>query len=203
MPHELPKLPYAYDALEPYIDAKTVEIHHDKHHAAYVNNLNKLLEGRPELQAKTLDQILTSLLAIPQEIRAGVTFNAGGIANHNLYWSTMSPNAGGEPTGDLADAIKESFGSFQDFKQKLTDAAVKQFGSGWGWLTVDGNKLTISSTLNHDTPLSQGKKPILIVDVWEHAYYLKYQNKRADYVTNWWNLIDWDAVTKLFMMTTK
>ena len=198
MTFTLPPLPYAFAALEPSIDAKTMEIHHDKHHAAYVNNLNGALEKAPELQSKSLDDLLQHLDSVPESIRATVRNNGGGHWNHSMFWEIMAPNAGGEPTGKLADAIKASFGDFNSFKTQFADAAAKRFGSGWAWLVKDGGKLTISSTPNQDTPVMEGKHPILGVDVWEHAYYLKYQNKRPDYVAAWWNVVNWPEVGRRF-----
>ncbi len=201
--HALEPLPYAYDALEPYIDAKTVEIHHDKHHATYVANLNKALEGHPDLQALSLTELLSSLARVPESIRTAVRNNGGGDYAHNLYWNTMRKGGGGEPRGELASAIGKDFGSFQEMKDKLTKAAVGQFASGWAWLFVKDGKLAISSTPGHDTPLADGGKPILVVDVWEHAYYLKYQNRRADYLGAWWNVVNWEAVARRFEQARK
>ncbi|MDQ6736379.1 MAG: superoxide dismutase [Gemmatimonadota bacterium] len=198
MAFTLPPLPYDFAALEPSIDAKTMEIHHDKHHAAYVNNLNAALEKVPELQSKSLDDLLQHLDTVPESIRATVRNNGGGHWNHSMFWEIMAPNAGGEPTGKLADAIKSSFGDFNTFKTQFADAAAKRFGSGWAWLVKDGAKLTITSTPNQDTPVMEGKHPILGVDVWEHAYYLKYQNKRPDYVAAWWNVVNWPEVGRRF-----
>ncbi len=198
MTFTLPPLPYAFAALEPSIDAKTMEIHHDKHHAAYVNNLNAALEKAPELQSKSLDDLLQHLDSVPEAIRATVRNNGGGHWNHSMFWEIMAPNAGGEPTGKLADAIRSSFGDFNTFKTQFADAAAKRFGSGWAWLVKDGAKLSISSTPNQDTPVMEGKHPILGVDVWEHAYYLKYQNKRPDYVAAWWNVVNWPEVGRRF-----
>ena len=198
MAFTLPPLPYDFAALEPSIDAKTMEIHHDKHHAAYVTNLNAALEKAPELQSKSLDDLLQHLDTVPESIRATVRNNGGGHWNHSMFWEIMAPNAGGEPTGKLADAIKSSFGDFNTFKTQFADAAAKRFGSGWAWLVKDGAKLTIMSTPNQDTPVMEGKHPILGVDVWEHAYYLKYQNKRPDYVAAWWNVVNWPEVGRRF-----
>ncbi len=204
MPHTLPPLPYAYNALEPHMDAKTVEIHHDKHHATYVTNLNKALEKHPELFAKDLASLISDLKSVPEDIRTAVRNNGGGTFNHNMYWEILSPKGGGKPTGDLAKAIDQSFGSFDAFKEKMSATAVGQFASGWGWLTVgDDGKLCVCSTPGHDNPIMKGVatcpgKPILIVDVWEHAYYLKYQNRRADFVAAWWNLVNWPKVGELF-----
>ena len=198
MAFTLPPLPYDFAALEPSIDAKTMEIHHDKHHAAYVNNLNAALEKAPELQSKSLDDLLQNLDSVPESIRATVRNNGGGHWNHSMFWEIMAPNAGGEPTGKLADAIRSSFGDFNTFKTQFADAAAKRFGSGWAWLVKDGGKLTITSTPNQDTPVMEGKHPVLGVDVWEHAYYLKYQNKRPDYVAAWWNVVNWPEVGRRF-----
>jgi Fe-Mn family superoxide dismutase len=194
MAHTLPPLPYDYGALEPHIDARTMEIHHTKHHQAYVNNLNSALEKAPDLQSKSLDELLANLDAVPDSIRTAVRNNGGGHWNHSLFWQIMGPNAGGEPTGKLADAIKSSFGGFDQFKEKFAAAATGRFGSGWAWLIADGGKLTIDSTPNQDTPVMQGKRPILGLDVWEHAYYLKYQNRRPDYIGAWWSVVKWDEV---------
>lgn len=199
MAFELPALPYAHDALEPHIDAMTMQIHHGKHHAAYTANLNKALEGHADLAAKSIEALLADLNAVPENIRTAVRNNGGGFANHNLFWTIMSPNGGGKPSGSLATAIDESFGSFDTFKEKFAAAGVTRFGSGWAWLYVDGNgKLALSSTPNQDTPLMDGHTPILGLDVWEHAYYLNYQNRRPDYITAWWNVVDWDAVAANF-----
>jgi Fe-Mn family superoxide dismutase len=199
MAFELPALPYAHDALEPHIDAMTMQIHHGKHHAAYTANLNKALEGHADLAAKSIEALLADLNAVPENIRTAVRNNGGGFANHNLFWTIMSPNGGGTPSGSLAVAIDESFGSFDTFKEKFAAAGVTRFGSGWAWLYVDGNgKLALSSTANQDTPLMDGHTPILGLDVWEHAYYLNYQNRRPDYIGAWWNVVDWDAVAANF-----
>jgi superoxide dismutase, Fe-Mn family len=198
MAHELPPLPYAYNALEPHIDEMTMQIHHDRHHATYVNNLNAALEGHPELQNKPLNELLASLDSVPESIRTAVRNNGGGHANHTLFWEIMSPNGGGQPTGALADAINSTFGSFENFKAEFTKAATGRFGSGWAWLVVDNGKLAITSTPNQDNPIMEGKTPILGLDVWEHAYYLKYQNKRPDYIAAWWNVVNWAEVNKRF-----
>jgi Fe-Mn family superoxide dismutase len=198
-PFALPEVGYAYDALEPHIDARTMEIHHSKHHAAYTTNLNKALESHADLQKKSVEQLVTDLNAIPEAIRNAVRNNGGGYLNHALFWDIMTPGGAKEPKGALADAIKKDIGSLDDLKSKLQAAAVGQFGSGWGWLCKDsGGKLSIVATPNQDTPLTQGKTPILGVDVWEHAYYLKYQNRRPDYVTAWWNVVNWDRVAARF-----
>jgi Fe-Mn family superoxide dismutase len=199
MAFELPPLPYSEDALEPHIDARTMSIHHDKHHAGYTNNLNKALEGHSDLAAKSIEELLGDLESVPANIRTTVRNNGGGYANHTLFWKIMSPDGGGSPSGPLADAISIAFGSFDAFKEEFGKAAANRFGSGWAWLCVgnDGN-LTVTSTPNQDTPLMNGDTPILGLDVWEHAYYLNYQNRRPDYVAAWWNVVDWDAVAKNF-----
>ncbi|WP_124728089.1 superoxide dismutase [Staphylospora marina] len=196
--YELPSLPYAYNALEPHIDAQTMEIHHSRHHATYVNNLNAALEGH-DVGGKTVEELISNLEALPEGIRTAVRNNGGGHANHTLFWQILSPNGGGEPTGELAAAINEAFGSFEAFKEKFTDAALKRFGSGWAWLVVKGGKLEVTSTPNQDSPLMEGVTPILGLDVWEHAYYLKYQNKRPDYVKAFWNVVNWDEVNKRYL----
>ncbi len=198
MAFTLPPLPYDFAALEPSIDARTMEIHHDKHHAAYVNNLNAALEKAPELQSKSLDDLLQHLDSVPESIRTTVRNNGGGHWNHSMFWEIMSPKGGGEPSGKLADAIKKSFGDFATFKTQFADAAAKRFGSGWAWLVKQDSLLMITSTPNQDTPVMEGKHPILGVDVWEHAYYLKYQNKRPDYVNAWWNVVNWPEVGRRY-----
>jgi Fe-Mn family superoxide dismutase len=201
MAYQLPPLPYAYDALEPHIDRRTVEIHHDKHHATYLANLNKALESAPELQAKTAEALLLDLAAIPEAIRTAVINNGGGFVNHNFYWESMAPGAGGEPPADspLGAAIAAAFGSYAILKEKLSAACMTRFGSGWGWLSLDKSRqLIIHSTANQDSPLSQGFTPLLVCDVWEHAYYLNYQNRRADYVAAWWSLVNWEKVAARF-----
>ena len=204
MAFELPPLPYPEDALEPHIDARTMSIHHDKHHAAYTNNLNSALEGQPDLAGKSIEALLGDLNAVPEAIRTAVRNNGGGYANHNLFWEIMSPGAGGEPTGELATAIADAFGSFSAFKEQFAKAATTRFGSGWGWLYVGQNgKLAIGSTPNQDTPLMEGNTPILGLDVWEHAYYLNYQNRRPDYITAWWNVVNWNAVAKRYAAAKK
>jgi superoxide dismutase, Fe-Mn family len=192
--HEVPKLPYAFNALEPFIDARTMEIHHDKHHAAYVTNLNKALDGHPDLQAKSTQELLRAIDKVPENIRTAVRNHGGGHANHTLFWETMAPGAGGRPSGDLAGLVDKSFGGFESFQEKLTNAAVAQFGSGWGWLVVNDGALEVLARPNQDSPLMEGKTPILGVDVWEHAYYLLYQNRRPDYLKAWWNVVNWRAV---------
>lgn len=195
MPHQLPKLPYGYDALEPHIDARTMEIHYTKHHQTYINNLNAALEKHPELADKSVDALLKDLNAIPEDIRTAVRNNGGGHANHSLFWTIMGPKGGGEPTGELAEAVKSTLGSFDSFKDQFSKAAAGRFGSGWAWLSVDGKgKLTVTSTPNQDNPLSEGLTPILGLDVWEHAYYLHYQNRRPDYIAAWWNVVNWKQV---------
>ena len=197
MAFELPPLPYAEDALEPHIDARTMSIHHDKHHAAYTNNLNAALEGHANLANKSIEALLGDLSSVPESIRTAVRNNGGGYANHTLFWNIMSANGGGQPGGELAQAINEAFGSFDAFKEQFNKAASTRFGSGWAWLYVDGSgNLVVGSTPNQDTPLMEGNTPILGLDVWEHAYYLNYQNRRPDYIGAWWNVVDWDAVVK-------
>jgi Fe-Mn family superoxide dismutase len=199
MPFQLPPLPYPSDALEPAIDKQTMEIHHGKHHAGYVNNLNKALESAPELQNKSLEQLLANQCEIvPEKIRTAVRNNAGGHANHSMFWQIMGPKAGGAPTGNLAAAIKEAFGSFDQLKEKLNAAGGGRFGSGWAWLIKNNGKLEVTSTPNQDSPLMEGKHPIIGVDVWEHAYYLKYQNRRPDYLKAWWDVVNWAEAEKRF-----
>ncbi|MBI2675924.1 MAG: superoxide dismutase [Candidatus Aenigmarchaeota archaeon] len=192
--HELPPLPYDFNALEPHIDTQTMQIHHGKHHAGYVNNLNAALEGHPDLQKLSVEQLLKEIKKVPENIRQAVINNAGGHANHSLFWNIMGPNGGGEPSGGLEEAISSSFGNFNSFKEQFAKAGLGRFGSGWAWLIQEGNKLSIISTPNQDSPLMEGKKPILGLDVWEHAYYLKYQNRRADYIAAWWNVVNWKEV---------
>jgi superoxide dismutase, Fe-Mn family len=201
MPFTLQPLTYAFDALEPYIDKATMEIHHDKHHAAYVTNLNKALESAPELSGKSLEELLAKgLSAVPESIRTAVRNHGGGTINHNLFWNVMAPNAGGAPSGKLAEAVKSVFGGFDQFKEKFSAAAMGRFGSGWAWLVKDAaGKLDITSTANQDSPVSEGKTPLLTLDVWEHAYYLKYQNRRAEYISAWWNVVNWKEVEKRFL----
>lgn len=198
-PFELPDLPYAFDALEPHIDARTMEIHHDRHHAGYTKKLNAALEGHADWHDREIDDILANISSLPEEIRTAVRNNGGGYVNHKLFWSIMSPNGGGQPSGALGDAIDNAFGSFSAFKDSLTNAATGQFGSGWGWLTMSGGQLKVYSTPNQDSPLMNGDRPILGIDVWEHAYYLHYQNARGSYVDAWWNVVDWDAVAERFV----
>ena len=197
MPFTLPPLPYPTNALEPHIDAQTMEIHHDKHHGAYVNNLNAALEKAPELQGKSLDDLLKNLNAVPESIRTAVRNNGGGHWNHSMFWQIMSPKGGGAPGGKLAEAINTSFGDFEKFKEQFNAAGAARFGSGWAWLVNDGGKLSIVSTPNQDNPIMDGKPaPILGLDVWEHAYYLKYQNRRPDYIDAWWNVVNWAEINK-------
>jgi Fe-Mn family superoxide dismutase len=198
MAHEVPPLPYAYNALEPHIDEQTMRIHHDKHHAAYVNNLNTALEKHPQLQQKNVEDLLRGINSVPEDIRTAVRNNGGGHVNHTMFWEIMGPGKGGQPGGALGDAIRSSFGSFDAFKDQFTKAAIGRFGSGWAWLIDAGGTLAIESSANQDSPLMEGKKPILGLDVWEHAYYLKYQNRRPDYIAAWWNVVNWDAVAKRF-----
>jgi Fe-Mn family superoxide dismutase len=197
MPYEVPPLPYEYNALEPHIDEATMRLHHDKHHQAYVDKVNAALEGT-ELAGSPIEEVLKNLDAVPEGKRTAVRNNGGGHYNHSLFWEWLSPDGGGEPGGALGDAIASAFGSFDDFKSKLKDAGVNQFGSGWAWLVQDGSGLAVVSTPNQDTPLSQGKTPLLGVDVWEHAYYLKYQNRRPDYIDAWWNVVNWAKVAEGF-----
>ena len=196
MAHSLPPLPYPTDALEPHIDKQTMEIHHGKHHNAYVTNLNAALEKHPELQSKSVEDLLRNINTVPEDIRPAVRNNGGGHANHTMFWQIMGPNAGGAPTGAIADAITSSFGTFDAFKEQVNKAGVGRFGSGWAWVIDQGGKLVIESTANQDSPLMEGKKPVFGVDVWEHAYYLKYQNRRPDYLAAWWNVVNWAEVNK-------
>lgn len=199
MPHQLPPLPYANNALEPHIDETTMMIHHDRHHAAYVNNLNAALEKYPELQDKSLEDLISNLDAVPEDIRGAVRNNGGGHANHSLFWETIGPNAGGEPTGALKAAIDSELGGFEAFKEAFAKAGATRFGSGWAWLAVDkSGKLVVTSTPNQDTPVMEGNTPVLGLDVWEHAYYLKYQNKRPDYINAFFNVINWNAVNERY-----
>jgi Fe-Mn family superoxide dismutase len=199
MAFTVPPLPYPFDALEPHIDAMTMEIHHDRHHATYVNTVNGAIEKHPELESKSVEELLRNLASIPEDIRTVVRNHGGGHANHSLFWEIMSPSGGGEPSGALAAALDSSFGGFAGFKDSLSKAAIGQFGSGWGWLFVDGSgKLGIKGLPNQDSVFSEGSTPILGVDVWEHSYYLKYQNKRPDYVAAWWNVVNWPAVAERY-----
>jgi Fe-Mn family superoxide dismutase len=196
MAHVLPALPYDFAALEPHIDAQTMQIHHDKHHAAYVTNLNAALESHAHLQKLSADDLIANLHDVPEAVRGAVRNNGGGHVNHTMFWEIMGPNAGGAPTGDLAKEIEKIFGGFDNFKAEFGKAAMTRFGSGWAWLIVDkGRKLAITSTANQDSPLMEGNKPVMGLDVWEHAYYLKYQNKRVDYVAAWWNVVNWNTVS--------
>jgi Fe-Mn family superoxide dismutase len=196
--HELPPLPYPYEALEPHIDTQTMQIHHDKHHAAYVNNLNTALEKYPDLQDKSAEELIKDLNSVPEDIRAAVRNNGGGHVNHTMFWEIMGPGGGGAPSGALGDAINKAFGSFDALKEAVNKAGVGRFGSGWSWLVVAGGELKVVSTPNQDNPISDGQTPILGVDVWEHAYYLKYQNRRPDYLAAWWNAVNWAEVAKRY-----
>ncbi len=196
MAFELIKLPYAYEALEPFIDAQTMTLHHTKHHQTYVTNLNGAIEKRPELASWSLEDLVARLAEVPEDVRGVVRNHGGGTLNHNIFWEVMAPNAGGEPTGALAKAIETNFGSFVNFKAEFEKAAIGRFGSGWAWLAKQGDKLVVVSTANQDNPLTDGLTPLMGIDVWEHAYYLKYQNRRPEYVTNWWNVVNWDEVAR-------
>jgi len=196
--HELPQLPYAFDALEPHIDAQTMQIHHDKHHATYVTKLNDALKDQPDLQKKSLEDLLRGINEVPETIRTAVKNHGGGHHNHSLFWQVMGPNGGGTPSGPLSDAIFQAFGDFRAFKEKLTNTATNLFGSGWGWLVARDGKLDVIGKPNQDSPLMDGATPLLGVDVWEHAYYLKYQNRRPDYLSAWWNTINWKDVEQRF-----
>ena len=198
MAYELPELPYPHDALEPHIDARTMEIHHGKHHAAYIANVNGALEDHPDLAGKSVEDLIADLAGVPEAIRGAVRNNGGGHANHSLFWTVMSPGGGGEPTGGLADAINAACGSFAGFKEQFHNAGMTRFGSGWAWLSLDSGNLIVESTANQDSPLMEGRTPILGCDVWEHAYYLNYQNLRGDYINGFFNVIDWDAVASRF-----
>jgi superoxide dismutase, Fe-Mn family len=200
---EVPALPYAYEALEPYIDSQTMHLHHDKHHQAYVDNFKAALEKAPELKDKSPEDILRNIQAVPETVRTAVQNNGGGHVNHSMFWAIMGPNAGGNPTGAIGDAIKQTFGDFAQFQEKFNDAGVKRFGSGWAWLVQGKGGLEIISTANQDSPLMQGSYPIMGNDVWEHAYYLKYQNRRAEYLKAWWNVVNWDEVNKRFASAKK
>lgn len=198
MPFEVPPLPYDYNALEPYIDTQTMQLHHDKHHAAYVNNLNNAVQNT-QFASMNVDDILRHINDVPQNIRTAVQNNGGGHSNHSMYWAIMKPNGGGQPTGALANAINQTFGSFDQFKAAFNDAGAKRFGSGWAWLVLDQNgKLSVISTANQDSPLMQGLYPVMGNDVWEHAYYLKYQNRRPDYLNAWWNVVNWDEIARRY-----
>jgi superoxide dismutase, Fe-Mn family len=196
MAHTLPALPYPTDALEPHIDKMTMEIHHGKHHNAYVTNLNAAIEKAPELASKSLEDLVKGINSVPEAVRTAVRNNGGGHLNHSMFWQIMAPKAGGPPTGAIADAINSSFGSFDKFKEQLKAAAVGRFGSGWAWVVDQGGKLVIESTPNQDNPMMDGKKPVFGIDVWEHAYYLKYQNRRPDYIDAWWNVVNWTEINK-------
>ncbi|MDQ3878429.1 MAG: superoxide dismutase [Actinomycetota bacterium] len=198
MPYTLPELPYDYSALEPHIDAKTMEIHHTKHHKTYVDKLNAAIEGHSDLEYDNVDDLLKNFSNVPSDIQGPVRNHGGGHSNHSLFWTIMGPDGGGEPSGDLGSAIDDSFGSFKEFRDKFNTAATNHFGSGWAWLVLDAGKLNVVSLPNQDSPLIDGKIPVLGLDVWEHAYYLKYQNKRPDYIEAWWNTINWDAVAERF-----
>lgn len=195
---ELPELPYAYDALEPHIDKETMNIHHTKHHNTYVTKLNGALEGHDDLASKSIEELISDLDSVPESIRTAVRNNGGGHANHSLFWTLLSPNGGGEPTGELADKINAKFGSLDKFKEEFAAAGAGRFGSGWAWLVVNNGELEVTSTPNQDSPVMEGKTPILGLDVWEHAYYLKYQNKRPDYISAFWNVVNWEEVSKLY-----
>lgn len=198
MTYELPKLPYTYDALEPNFDKETMEIHYTKHHNTYVTKLNEAVAGHPELASKSVEELVANLDSVPEDIRGAVRNHGGGHANHTLFWSILSPNGGGAPTGNLKAAIESEFGTFDEFKEKFNAAAAARFGSGWAWLAVNDGKLEIVSTANQDSPLSDGKTPVLGLDVWEHAYYLKFQNRRPEYIDTFWNVINWDEANKRF-----
>ena len=198
MAYELPELPYAYDALEPHIDKETMNIHHTKHHNTYVTNVNNALADYSDLQGKSVEELIANLDAVPEAIRTAVRNNGGGHANHSLFWQILSPNGGGNPTGELASAIDAKFGSFDAFKEEFAKAATTRFGSGWAWLSVANGELEVSSTANQDSPIMEGKTPLLGLDVWEHAYYLNYQNRRPDYIGSFWNVVNWDEVSKRF-----
>jgi len=198
MAYELPPLSYPFNALEPHIDAKTMEIHHDKHHQAYITNANNALKDHPDLAAKPVDELIANLSQVPESIRTVVRNNAGGHSNHSFFWKIIGPNAGGAPKGKLADAINSTFGSFDAFKEKLQASGAGRFGSGWAWLVVNKGKLEITSTPNQDSPIMEGQKPVIGVDVWEHSYYLLYQNRRPDYLKAWWNVVNWDQAEKNF-----
>ena len=200
---ELPALPYSYEALEPYIDAPTMHLHHDKHHQAYTDNANAAIAKAPELAGKSAEAILANLSAIPEAVRGAIRNNGGGYLNHAIFWTIMGPNAGGAPTGPIADAIAKTFGDFAQLQEKFNDAGVKQFGSGWAWLAFGPGGLQVLSTANQDSPISQGLTPILLNDVWEHAYYLKYQNRRAEYLKAWWNVVNWAEVNKRYQAALK
>ncbi|WP_099352255.1 superoxide dismutase SodA [Fredinandcohnia onubensis] len=198
MAYELPQLPYAYDALEPHIDKETMNIHHTKHHNTYITNVNNAIAGKADLEGKSVEELVSNLDAVPEDIRTAVRNNGGGHANHSLFWTILSPNGGGEPTGELADAINSKFGSLEAFKDQFTKAATTRFGSGWAWLVVNNGELEVTSTPNQDSPLMEGKTPILGLDVWEHAYYLNYQNRRPDYISAFFNVVNWEEVANRY-----
>ena len=198
MAHELPELPYSHDGLEPFIDKTTMEIHHGKHHNAYVTNLNNAISGNESLESKSIIELISDLDSVPEDIRGAVRNNGGGHANHSFFWSIMGPGKGGEPSGALGEAINSTFGSFETLKDEFTKAGMTRFGSGWAWLSISNGSLVVSSTPNQDSPLMDGNEPIIGCDVWEHAYYLKYQNLRPDYLNAWWNVVDWDAASARF-----
>lgn len=201
MAFELPPLPYAYDALEPYIDTQTMQLHHDKHHAAYVNNLNAALQSHPQFASLSIEDLIRRLNEVPESARTAVRNNGGGHVNHSMFWQIMKPNGGGEPTGELASAIRQAFGSFDAFKTQFNDAGAKRFGSGWAWLVLDqSGDLAVISTANQDSPLTDGLYPVMGNDVWEHAYYLKYQNRRPDYLNAWWNVVNWDEIARRYSL---
>ncbi len=202
MAYELPSMPYGYDALEPHIDARTMEIHHTKHHQAYIGKANAALEGHADLAAKSIDDLVARLNEVPEAMRQAIRNNGGGHANHSLFWEIMGPGKGGTPSGEVATAIDGAFGGFDSFKEQFANAAATRFGSGWAWLVLDGGKLAVISTPNQDSPLTDGKTPILGLDVWEHAYYLNYQNRRPDYIAAFWNVVNWDKVAELFRSAT-
>jgi superoxide dismutase, Fe-Mn family len=203
MAFSLPPLPYAFDALAPHIDAKTMEIHHGKHHQAYITNANKALEAHPDLAAKPVEKLLREIASVPDSVRQPLINNAGGHANHSLFWQIMGPNCGGEPSGSIGDAIKQSFGDFNGFKEKFAAAATTRFGSGWAWIAVKAGKLELFSSANQDSPYMTGHTPVLGLDVWEHAYYLNYQNRRPDYINAWWNVVNWKKVDELYQAAKK
>jgi len=203
MAHQLPNLPYGFDALEPHIDTQTMQIHHGKHHAAYVNNLNAALDKHPALHQKSLEDLLKNINTVPEDIRTAVRNNGGGHANHSMFWVIMAPKGGGEPRGKLGDAIKKTFGDFARFKEQFTQAATTRFGSGWAWLALSKGTLEIYSTANQDNPLMDGKLPVMGLDVWEHAYYLKYQNRRPDYIAAWWNVVNWPEIERRYEQQAK
>jgi superoxide dismutase, Fe-Mn family len=196
MAHQLPPLPYDFAALEPHIDAQTMQIHHDKHHGGYVNNLNAAVDKHPSLQGKSAEDLLSNLASLPEDVRTAVRNNGGGHVNHTMFWQIMGPGKGGAPTGRIADVIKNTFGGFDTFKEQMNKGGAGRFGSGWVWLVESGGKFSIESTANQDSPLLEGKRPIMGIDVWEHAYYLKYQNRRGDYLSAWWNVVNWDAINQ-------